>query len=134
MELTGLISLQSKACSRVFSNATVQKYQFLFKRSTYFMVQFLHPYMTIGKTIALTIQTFVGKEISLLFNMLSRVVSRLVITFPSRSKSLLISRLQSPSAVIRESKGLSLFPLFPHIFAVMGQVMGLDAMIYFFEC
>ena len=64
--------------------------------SAFFTVQFSHPYMTTGKTIALTRWTFVGKVISLLFNMLSR----LVITFLPRSKCLLISRLQSPSAVI----------------------------------
>ena len=65
-----------------------------------FMVQLSHPYMTTGKTIALTIQTFVGKVMSLLFNMLSR----LVITFLPRSKRLLISWLQPPSAVILEPK------------------------------
>ena len=62
------------------------------------MVQLLHSYMTTGKIIALTRQTFVGKVMALLFNMLSR----LVITFLSRSKCLLISWLQSPSAVILE--------------------------------
>ena len=67
-------------------------------RSTFFMVQLSHPYMTTGKTIALTKQTFVGKVVSLLFNMLSR----LVITFLPRSKRLLISCLQEPSAVILE--------------------------------
>ena len=64
--------------------------------SPFFMVQLSHPYMTTGKTIALTRQTFVGKVLSLLFNMLSR----LAITFLPRSKRLLISWLQSPSAVI----------------------------------
>ena len=64
--------------------------------SAFFTVQLSHPYMTTGKTIALTRQTFVGKIISLLFNMLSR----LVITFLPRSKGLLISWLRSPSAVI----------------------------------
>ena len=68
--------------------------------SGFFTVQCSHPYMTTGKTIALTRQTFVGKVISLLFNMLSR----LVITFLPRSKRLLISWLQSPSAVILEPK------------------------------
>ena len=70
--------------------------------------------MTTGKTIALTSQIFVGKVMSLLFNMLSR----LVITLLLRSKRLLISWLQSPSAVILEPppKSLSLFPLFPHLF------------------
>ena len=62
----------------------------------FFIVQLSHPYMTTGKTIALTRRTFVGKVMSLLFNMLSR----LVIAFPPRSKCLLISRLHSPSAVI----------------------------------
>ena len=66
--------------------------------SAFFTVQFSHPYMTTGKTIALTRRTFVGKVMSLLFNMLSR----LVITFLPRSKHLLISWLQSPSAVILE--------------------------------
>ena len=67
-------------------------------RSAFFTVQLSHPYMTTGKTIALTRQTFVGKVMSLLLNMLSR----LVITFLPRSKRLLISWLQSPSAVILE--------------------------------
>ena len=71
----------------------------IFQRSAFFIVQLSHPYMTIGKTIALTRQTFVGKVISLLFNMLSR----LVITFLPRSKCLLISWLQSPSTVILET-------------------------------
>ena len=69
------------------------------RHSAFFTVQLSHPYMTTGKTIALTRWTFVGKAISLLFNMLSR----LVITFFPRSKHLLISWLQSPSAVILET-------------------------------
>ena len=69
-------------------------------RSAFLIVQLSHPYMTTGKTIALTRWTFVGKVMSLLFNMLSR----LVITFLLRSKHLLISWLQSPSAVILEPK------------------------------
>ena len=83
--------------------------------SAFFTVQLSHPYMTTGKTIALTRQTFVGKVMSLLLNMLSR----LVITFLPRSKHLLISWLQSPSAVIWEppqNKSLTLFPLFSHLF------------------
>ena len=68
--------------------------------SAFFIVQLLHPYMTSGKIIALTTRTFVDKVMSLLFNMLSR----LVITFPRNSKCLLISWLQSPSAVILEPK------------------------------
>ena len=83
--------------------------------SAFFMVQLSHPYMTTGKTIALTRWTFVGKVMSLLFNMLSRFV----IAFLPRSKHLLISWLQSPSSVILESKkSLSLFLLFAHLFAM----------------
>ena len=84
---TNWISLQSKGLSRVFYNTTVQKHQFFFWCSAFFIVQLSHPYMTTGKTIALTRQTFFGKIKSLLFNMLSR----LVITFLPRSKCLLIS-------------------------------------------
>ena len=72
----------------------------ILRRSAFFTVQLLHPYMTTGKTIALTRWTFVGKVMFLLFNMLSR----LVITFLPRSKRLLILWLQSPSAVILEPK------------------------------
>ena len=70
----------------------------IFRCSAFFIVQLSHPYMTTGKTIALTRWTFVGKVMSLLFNMLSR----LVITFLPRSKHLFISWLHSPSAVILE--------------------------------
>ena len=80
--------------------------------SAFFMVQLSHPYMTTRKTTALTIWTFVGKVMSLLFNMLSR----LVITFLPRSKQLLISWLQSPSAVIlepRKIKSVTVFHCFP---------------------
>ena len=85
--------------------------------SAFFIVQLSHPYMTTGKTIALIRWTFVDKLMSLVFNMLSK----LVITFlPS---SLLISWLQSPSAVIwgpkkKKKQSLSLLPLFPHLFAM----------------
>ena len=72
----------------------------ILQRSAFFTVQLSHPYMTTRKTIALTRQTFVGKVVSLLFN----ILSRLVITFLTRSKCLLISWLQSPSAVILEPK------------------------------
>ena len=84
--------------------------------SAFFIVQLSHPYRTTGKTIALTRWTCVGKVICLLFNMLSR----LVITVLPRSKHLLISWLQSPSAVILEPPrySLSLFPLFLHLFAM----------------
>ena len=83
--------------------------------SAFFMVQLSHPYMTTGKTIALTIRTFVGKVMSLFFNMLSR----LVVAFLPRSKHLLISWLQSLSTVILEPKKIRsvTVPLFPHLFA-----------------
>ena len=91
------------------SKATIQ-------HSGFFIVQLSHPYMTTGKTIALTRRTFVDKVISLPFNMLSR----LVITLLPKSKRLLISWLQSPSALILEppQKRQPLFPLFPHLFAM----------------
>ena len=79
--------------------------------SAFFIVQLSHPYMTTGKTIALTRWTFVGKVISLLFNMLSR----LVITFLPRSKRFLISWLQSPSAVILEPRKIKSATVSPSI-------------------
>ena len=111
-EWTGWISLQSKGLSRVFSNTTVQKHQFFGAQLS--SQSNSHPYMTTGKTLALTRRTFVGQVMFLLFNMLSR----LVITFLPRSKHLSISRLQSPSAVILQphKKSLTLFPLFPIYF------------------
>ena len=81
--------------------------------------------MTIGKTIALTTQTFVDKVMSLLFNMLSR----LVITFLPRSKRLLISWLQSPSAVILEPKKIKFLTVSP---TIGHEEMGLDGMIFIF--
>ena len=95
--------------------------------SAFFIVQLSHPYMTSGKTIALTRWTFVGKVMSLLFNMLSR----LVIAFLPRSKHLLISWLQSPSAVILEPKikCLTVFTVSP---STCHEVMGPDAMIFVF--
>jgi len=102
MEWTGWISLQSRGLSRVFSNTTVQKHQFFSAQPSSQSIHTRpHPYMTTGKTIALTRRTFVGKVMSLLLNMLSR----LVITFLPRSKRLLISWLQSPSVVILEGLG-----------------------------
>ena len=78
--------------------------------SAFFTIQLSHPYMTTGKTIALTRQTFVGKEMSLLLNMLSRLV-----TFLPRSKHLLISWLQSPSAVILEPQKIKSDTVSPFI-------------------
>ena len=86
-----MISLMSKGPSRVFSSITVQEHQFFGTQSSF-------TYIHTGKTIALTTQTLVGKVMSLLLNMLSR----LIITFLPRSKRLLVSWLQSPSAVILE--------------------------------
>ena len=96
--------------------------------SAFIIVQLTHPYMTTGKTIALTRQTFVGKGMSLLFNMLSR----LVITFLPRSKRLLISWLQSPSAMILEPpkiKSVTVYIVSP---SICHEVMEPDAMILVF--
>ena len=97
----------------------------IFLRSAFFIVQLSHPYMTTGKTIGLTRQTFVGKVMSLLFN----ILSRLVITFLPRSKHLLISWLHSPSAVILEPRKIKSATVSPSIFH---EVMGPDAMILVF--
>ena len=98
-EWTGWISLQSKGLSRIFSNTTVQKHQFF---STQLSLQSNSHILAwlLEKTIALTRWTFAGKVMSLLFNMLSRLVT----TFLPRSKYLLISLLQLPSAVVLEPK------------------------------
>ena len=96
--------------------------------SAFFIVQLSHPFMTTGKTIALTRWTFVGKVMSLLFNMLSR----LVITFLLRSKHLLISWLQSPSAVILEPQNIKSFTVSIVSPSISHEVMGPDAMILVF--
>ena len=93
--------------------------------TAFFMVQLSHPHMTTGKTIALIRWTFVGKVMSLLFN----ILSRLVITFLSRSKCLLISWLWSPSAVILEPKKIKSLTVSPSNYH---EVMGPDAMILVF--
>src|SRR5574337_103297 len=98
----------------------------ILQRSAFFIVQLSHPYMTTGKTIALTRGTFVGKVMSLLFN----VLSRLVITFLPRSKRLLISWLQSPSAVILEPKKVKSDTVSPFI---CHEVMGPDAITLVFS-
>ena len=92
------------------------------------MVQLSHPYMTTGKTIVLSRQTFVGNVMSLLFNMLSR----LVITFLPRSKRLLISWLQSPFAVILEPPKIKSSTVSTVSLSISHEVMGPDAMIFVF--
>ena len=100
----------------------------ILQRSAFFTVQLSHTYMTTGKTIALTRWTFVGKVISLLFNMLSM----LVITFLPRSKHLLISWLQSPPAVILEPQKIKSDTVSTVSPSVSHEVMGPDAMILVF--
>ena len=94
--------------------------------SAFFTVQLSHPYMTTGKTIALTRRTFVGKVMSLLFS----VLSRLDITFLPRSKCLLISWLQLPSAMILEPKTIKSDAVSTVSPSISHEVMGLDAMIF----
>ena len=100
----------------------------ILQQSVFFIVQLSHPYMTTGKTIALTRQNFAGKVNSLLFNMLSR----LVITFLLGSKHLLISWLQSPSAVILESKNKNKIKSATVSPSVSHEVVGPDDIIFVF--
>ena len=97
MDWFGLLAIQGTLKSLLQHHSSKAS---ILQRSTFFIVQISHPYITTGKTIPLTRRTFVGKVMSLLFNMLSKVV----ITFLPRSKHLLISWLQSPSPVILEPK------------------------------
>ena len=97
----------------------------ILQHSAFFIVQLSHPYMTTGKTIALSRQTFVGKVISLLFNMLSR----LIITFIPRSKCLLISWLQSPSAMILDPSKIKSATVSTVSPSICHEVMGPDAMV-----
>ena len=98
------------------------------RHSAFFIVQLSHPYITTGKTIVLTSRTFVDKVMSLLFNMLSR----LVITLVPRSKRLLISWLQSPSAVILEPRKIKSATVSTVSLSICHEVMGPDAMILVF--
>ena len=98
------------------------------QRSAFFMVQLSHPYMTTAKTIALTRWTFVHKVMSLLFNMLSR----LIIAFLPISKRLLISWLQKPSAVILEPRNIKSLTLYIVSPSICHEVIGPDAMILVF--
>ena len=97
----------------------------ILQHSAFFTVQISHPYMTTGKTVALTRWTFVDKVMPLLFNMLSRFA----ITFLPRSKRLLISWLQSPFAVLLELEKIKSLTVSP---SICHEVMGLDAMILVF--
>ena len=100
----------------------------ILQHSTFFIVQLSHPYMTTGKTIALTRWTFVGKVMSLLFNMLSR----LVVVFLPRNKHSLISWLQSPSAVILEPPNIKPVTVSIVSPSICLEVMGLDAITLVF--
>ena len=125
--LTCLISLQSKQPSKVFYSTTVLKHQFFSAQLSLWSNSHIHTWL-LGKKIALTRWSFVGKVMSLLFNMLSM----LVITFLPKSKHLLISWLQSPSAVILEPpkiKSDTVFIVFP---STCHEVMRPDAMILVF--
>ena len=122
--LTGWISLLSKELSSLLQHHNSKAS--ILQRSAFFMIQLSHPYMTTGKTTALTRLTFVGKEMSLLFNMLSR----LVIAFLPRSKRLLISWLQSPS--IWEPKKIKSVTVSIISTSTCHEVMGLDTMILVF--
>ena len=123
---TGWISSQSKGLKSLLQHHS-SKASILWC-SAFFIVQLSHPYMTIRKTIALIMRTFVGKVMSLLFNMLFR----LVITFLPRSKRLLISWLQSPSAVILEPPKIKSVTVSTFSPSMCHKVIGLDAMIFVF--
>ena len=100
----------------------------ILRSSAFFMIQLSHPYMTTGKTRAFTRRTFVDKVMSLLFNMLSR----LVIAFLPRSKCLLISWMQSPSVVILKSKKIKSVPVSIVSPSICHEMMGPDAMVFSF--
>ena len=100
----------------------------ILQHSAFFMIQLSHPYMTTGKTIALTRWTFVGKVMSLFFNILSRLAK----VFLPRSKCLLISWLQSPSVVIWEPKKIKSVTVYIVSPSICHEVMGPDTMILVF--
>ena len=124
---TSWISLQSKGLLRVFSNTPVQKHQFFSTQLSSQSNSHIHTW-PLEKTIALTRQTFVDKVMSLLCNMLSR----LIIAFLPRSKHLLISWLQSPSAVVLEPKKIKSDTVSTVSPSICHEVMGPDAMILVF--
>ena len=123
---TGWISIHSKWLLRVLQHHSSKAS--ILKHSAFFTVQLSHPYMTTGKTIVLTRWRFVDKVMYLLFNM----ISRLVITFLPRSKRLLISWLQSPSAVILEPPKIKSDAVSTVSPSISREMMGPDAMIFVF--
>ena len=125
MEWLDLLAVQRALKSLVQHHSSKAS---ILQHSAFFIVQLSHPYMTTGKTIALSRRAFVGKVMSLLFNMLSR----LVITFLPRSKHLLISWLQSPSAVILKPPKIKSATVSTVSTSIGHEVMGLDAMILVF--
>ena len=125
---TGWTFLLVKGLSRVFSNINHSSKATVLQHSAFFIVQPSRPCMTTGKTIGLTRRTFVGKVMSLLFNMLWR----LVIAFLPRSKHLLISWLQSPFAVILEPKKIKSLTVSIISPSICHEVMRPDAMILVF--
>ena len=124
LRLTGLISLLSKGLSRALSSITIWRHQYVY-HSVFFMVQLSHPCVSTGKTIILTIWTFISKRMSLLFT----VLSRFVIAFLLRSSHLLISWLQSPSTVVLQPKKRESVIASTFFHAICHEVMGPDAMI-----
>ena len=134
-EHPGLISFRMDWCNLLAVQGTLKSLlqhhstkASILLRSAFFIVQLSHPYMTTGKTIALTSWTFVGKVMSLLFDMLSR----LVLTFLLRCKRLLISWLQSPSTVILEPPKINSVTVSTVSPSICHEVMGPDAMILVF--
>ena len=125
MDWLGLLAVQGTLKSLLQHNSSKAS---ILQRSAFFTVQLSRPYMTTGRTITLTRWTFVGKVMSLLLNMLSR----LVITFLPRSKRLLISWLQSPSAVILEPQKIKSDTVFIVSPSICHEVVGPDAMIFVF--
>ena len=125
MDLLDLLAVQGTLKSLLQQHSSEAA---ILQCSAFLIVQLSHPYMTTGKTIAVTRRTFVGKVMSLLLNMLSR----LVITFLLRSKCLLISWLQSPSVVILEPRKIKSDTVSTLSPSISHEVMGPDAMIFIF--
>ena len=133
-EIPGLISFRMDRLDLLIVQGTLKSLQHhsskasILRHSAFFTIQLSHPYMTTGKTIALTRRTFVGKVMSLLLNMLYKLVT----TFLPRSKRLLISWLQSPSAVILEPPKIKSDIVSTVSPSISHEVMELDAMIFVF--